>query len=144
MGAINNPFAERKKEKYEDAFEHFLSSKYTINEEIDEEQVEEEESFEDVSLDEGEGNGFENYLTGLFDTIDLGDEYEEGPQSYTFEKIEWADEDLYGDEAAMFEPAHNHIKSKGEIKLTDPTSGIPLTFRTEGEDIVVDFNTEDF
>jgi hypothetical protein len=52
MGAINNPFADRKKETYEDAFEHFLGQKYNLNEEIDEEQAETEESFEDVSLDE--------------------------------------------------------------------------------------------
>jgi hypothetical protein len=32
MSAINNPFADRKKETYEDAFEHFLSQKYTLNE----------------------------------------------------------------------------------------------------------------
>ena len=85
-----------------------------------------------------------DYLTGLFDSIDLGDEYEEGPQSYTFEKIEWADEDLYGDEAEMFEPAHEYISSRKTINIKDPKSGTPLTFRTEGENIVVDFNTEDF
>jgi len=32
IGAINNPFIDRKKETYEDAFEHFLSQKYTLNE----------------------------------------------------------------------------------------------------------------
>jgi hypothetical protein len=32
VGAINNPFEGRKKEKYEDAFEYFLSSKYSLNE----------------------------------------------------------------------------------------------------------------
>ena len=32
VGAINNPFEGRKKEKYEDAFEYFLSSKYELNE----------------------------------------------------------------------------------------------------------------
>ena len=32
MGAINSPFIERKKEVYEDAFEHFLGSKYELNE----------------------------------------------------------------------------------------------------------------
>jgi hypothetical protein len=91
-----------------------------------------------------ENQEINSYLTGLFDTIDLGDEYKEGSQSYTFERMEWADEDLYDEEAAMFEPAYEYIKSKGEIKLADPSSGIPLMFRTEGEDIVVNFNTEDF
>jgi hypothetical protein len=86
-----------------------------------------------------------NYLSDLFNYIDLGDEFEEGPQSYTFEKIEWADEDAMGGETAgMFEPAHEYIASKGTISLADPISGTPLTFKTEGEDIVVDFNTEDF
>ena len=126
MSAINNPFPERKKEKYEDAFEHFLGSKYKLNEEM-------------------ESGEFDNYLTGLFDWIDLGDEYKEGPQSYTFEKMEWADEDaLGGEEAEMFEPAHEYITSQGTITLTDPASGTPLVFRTEGENIVVDFNTKDF
>jgi hypothetical protein len=125
IGAINQ-IPPRAKTDYETAFEHFLGARYELNEEM-------------------ESGEFDSYLTGLFDWIDLGDEYEEGPQSYTFEKMEWADEDaLGGEEAEMFEPAHEYIKSKGEIKLTDPVSGTPLTFRTEGEDIVVDFNTEDF
>ena len=99
---------------------------------------------ETEELNEGSNNEMENYITGLFDSIDLGDEYEEGPQSYTFEKIEWADEDLYGDEAEMFEQAHEYISSRKTINIKDPKSGTPLTFRTEGENIVVDFNTEDF
>jgi len=32
MGAINSPFIERKKETYEDAFEHFLGGKYDLKE----------------------------------------------------------------------------------------------------------------
>lgn len=42
IGAINNPFPERKKEKYEDAFEHFLGSKYKLNEEMGDEMEKEE------------------------------------------------------------------------------------------------------
>ena len=42
MGAINNPFADRKKESYEDAFEHFLGSKYELNEEMENEMGKEE------------------------------------------------------------------------------------------------------
>ena len=44
IGAINNPFADRKKETYEDAFEHFLSQKYSLNEveEVNEEEDEDE------------------------------------------------------------------------------------------------------
>jgi hypothetical protein len=30
IGAINSPFAKRKKESYEDAFEHFLSERYEV------------------------------------------------------------------------------------------------------------------
>jgi TolA-binding protein len=48
IGAINNPFADRTKETYEDAFEHFLSQKYSLNEV---EEVNEEEEEED--LEEG-------------------------------------------------------------------------------------------
>ena len=40
VGAINNPFEGRKKEKYEDAFEYFLNSKYELNE-AEETKVEE-------------------------------------------------------------------------------------------------------
>jgi hypothetical protein len=36
MGAINNPFIERKKTGYETAFEHFLGEKYELKEEIEE------------------------------------------------------------------------------------------------------------
>jgi hypothetical protein len=50
VGAINNPFEGRKKEKYEDAFEYFLNSKYSLKEE-EEKEVEE---VEEPSLYEGE------------------------------------------------------------------------------------------
>jgi hypothetical protein len=43
----------------------------------------------------------------------------------------------------MFNPAYEYIKSKDNVNLTDP-NGIPLVFSTEEENIVVDFNTEDF
>ena len=125
IGAINNPFPTRKKSDYELAFEYF--TKGGLNEEMD-----------------SMNSGIESYLLGLFDSIDLGDEYQEGPQTYTFEKIEWADEDLYGEEAEMFAPAHSQISSKGSLTITDPNSGTPVTFSTEGEDIVASFNTEDF
>ena len=42
IGAINNPFADRKKESYEDAFEHFLGSKYELNEKMENEMGKEE------------------------------------------------------------------------------------------------------
>jgi hypothetical protein len=51
MGMVGNIF-DREKTDYEIAFEHF--SKGKMNEEIDEEQAETEESFEDVFLDETE------------------------------------------------------------------------------------------
>jgi hypothetical protein len=132
IGAINQ-IPSRAKAVYEDAFEHFLGEKY-------------ETKFEnrEQDLNEGGGNEIENYITGLFDSIDLGDDYQEGPQSYTFERVEWADEDaMGGEEAEMFVPAHEYIESKGTINLTDP-NGIPLVFTTNGEDIVVNFNTENF
>lgn len=40
--AINNPFADREKTDYENAFEHFLGQKYELKEEIDEEEVKED------------------------------------------------------------------------------------------------------
>lgn len=55
MGAINNPFADRKKETYEDAFEHFLSQKYTLTEEMEEEDDEDySDYFFDVDTPEDE------------------------------------------------------------------------------------------
>jgi hypothetical protein len=124
MGMVGNIF-DREKTDYEIAFEHF--SKGKMNEEMS-----------------GMNSGVESYLLGLFDSIDLGDDFQEGPQTYTFEKINWADEDLYGEEAEMFTPAYDYISSKGNITLTDPLSSTPVTFSTEGEDIVASFNTEDF
>ena len=123
IGMVGNIF-DREKTDYEIAFEHF--SKGKMNEEMS-----------------GMNSGVESYLLGLFDSIDLGDDFQEGPQTYTFEKINWADEDLYGEEAEMFNPAYEYIKSKDNVNLTDP-NGIPLVFSTEEENIVVDFNTEDF
>jgi hypothetical protein len=124
IGMVGNIF-DRKKTDYEIAFEHF--SKGKMNEEMS-----------------GMNSGVESYLLGLFDSIDLGDDFQEGPQTYTFEKINWADEDLYGEEAEMFTPAYDYISSKSNITLTDPLSSTPVTFSTEGEDIVASFNTEDF
>ena len=42
LAAINNPFPTRKKEKYEDAFEHFLSERYLTNFENREQDLEED------------------------------------------------------------------------------------------------------
>jgi len=50
MGAINNPFADRKKETYEDAFEHFLGTKYGLTE------AEDVEEDKDPDVYEGEVN----------------------------------------------------------------------------------------
>jgi len=56
VGAINNPFEGRKKEIYEDAFEHFLSQKYNLNEA--EEDIEEGKEVEEPSLYEMEEDEF--------------------------------------------------------------------------------------
>ena len=53
IGAINQ-IPPRAKTDYENAFEHFLGSKYELNEEVDEVEVEDDEALEDVSLDEAE------------------------------------------------------------------------------------------
>ena len=65
VGAINNPFEGRKKESYEDAFEHFLGQKYALNEEED---VEEGKEVEEPSLYEGELN--ENVGSSIEKMID--------------------------------------------------------------------------
>jgi len=65
VGAINNPFEGRKKESYEDAFEHFLGQKYALNEEED---VEEGKEVEEPSLYEGELN--ENIGSSIEKMID--------------------------------------------------------------------------
>ena len=64
VGAINNPFEGRKKESYEDAFEHFLGQKYALNEE----EVEEGKEVEEPSLYEGELN--ENIGSSIEKMID--------------------------------------------------------------------------
>jgi hypothetical protein len=53
VGAINNPFEGRKKEVYEDAFEHFLSERYETKFENREQDLNEEEEKEEEDLDEG-------------------------------------------------------------------------------------------
>ena len=53
MGAINNPFADRKKESYEDAFEHFLSERYETKFENREQDLEDGEEKDEEDLDEG-------------------------------------------------------------------------------------------
>lgn len=66
VGAINNPFEGRKKESYEDAFEHFLGQKYSLKEA--EEEVEEGKEVEEPSLYEGELN--ENIGSSIEKMID--------------------------------------------------------------------------
>ena len=55
VGAINNPFEGRKKADYEDAFEYFLSQKYSLNEM--EKDVEEGKEVEEPSLYENKALG---------------------------------------------------------------------------------------
>jgi hypothetical protein len=75
MGAINNPFADRIKETYEDAFEHFLSQKYSLNEA--EEDMEEGKEVEEPSLYEGELNeDIRAIVTKIFDNISSNSEKE--------------------------------------------------------------------
>ena len=52
MGAINSPFAKREKESYEDAFEHFLSERYEVKPNR-EQDLEEGEEKDEEDLDEG-------------------------------------------------------------------------------------------
>lgn len=91
-------------------------------------------------LTEGEENSesTQKYLQFLYDMIDLGDDYTPGPFSYTFEKQEWADDDLY-DNYDMFEPTFQYIKSKGKVEIKG-YDGSPIIFTTDGEDIVISFD----
>lgn len=60
VGAINNPFEGRKKESYEDAFEHFLGQKYSLKEE-EEKEVKEGGK---VELKENVGSSIEKMIDG--------------------------------------------------------------------------------
>ena len=61
VGAINNPFEGRKKESYEDAFEHFLGEKYALKEEEEKEVKEGEE----VELKENAGTSIDNFINSF-------------------------------------------------------------------------------
>lgn len=149
MGAINNPFAERKKEKYEDAFEHFLSSKYTINEEIDEEQVEEEESFEDVSLDEGDGSGGTTVgeLLGMLNSINpnaeisLNYDGDEGTEVTALNSVDT--EGLGFDEPEIIlvgETTEDHMtvgELKSELSKMDPSTYVTLNLDLDSGTVVI-------
>jgi hypothetical protein len=99
------------------------------------------ESQYDKKLNDDGDQNLNKYLLFLFDFIDLGDDYESGPQSFTFENEEWADEDNY-DNAEMFGPAHEYISSNGQVNIKNPYNDTTLTFTTDGEDIVVSFNAK--
>jgi hypothetical protein len=58
VGAINNPFEGRKKEVYEDAFEHFLGERYLTKFENREQDMEEGKEVE-------EGNLYHNEISSL-------------------------------------------------------------------------------
>ena len=72
IGAINNPFADRKKETYEDAFEHFLSQKYSLNEAEETEVEEVKEEIEDAFNLPSDTNpvmqGYLEQLTNILNT----------------------------------------------------------------------------
>jgi hypothetical protein len=67
MAAINNPFAARKKETYEDAFEHFLSERYETKFENREQDLEEDKDPDVYESENKEVNeGFlDNFLSKL-------------------------------------------------------------------------------
>ncbi len=67
VGAINNPFEGRKKESYEDAFEHFLGQKYALNEEEDVEEGKEveEPSLYEEKLTENAGTSIDNFINSF-------------------------------------------------------------------------------
>ena len=74
MGAINNPFADRKKETYEDAFEHFLSQKYNLNEEMEDEikEVASDDVYDDIASELGLTNDeFDEALNNSMAELDI-------------------------------------------------------------------------
>ena len=78
----------------------------------------------------------EKYLIELAGYID-GDFFEPGPITFTFERDEYGDDDLY-DNADIYQTAYNYIQKMGN-KLNIEIYKIPHTFYTEGDDIVMDF-----
>lgn len=78
----------------------------------------------------------EKYLIGLVGLTD-GDDIEPGPVTFTFERDEYGDEDLY-DDADMYQIAYDYIQKMGN-KLNIEIYKISYTFYTEGDDIVMDF-----
>jgi hypothetical protein len=76
------------------------------------------------------------YLIELAGYID-GDFFEPGPITFTFERDEYGDDDLY-DNADIYQTAYNYIQKMGN-KLNIEIYKIPHTFYTEGDDIVMDF-----
>lgn len=76
------------------------------------------------------------YLIGLMGLMD-GDDIEPGPITFTFERDEYSDEDLY-DDADMYQTAYDFIQKMGN-KLNIEIYKIPYTFYTRDNDIAVDF-----
>jgi hypothetical protein len=94
IGAINQ-IPSRAKADYEDAFEYFLSQKYSINEEMESD------------------NEIKAFLDDMINTS-IPEDSEEGEEiNGVWEAEEYADEDAYGEAAQEFKNAHEYIMGKG-------------------------------
>jgi hypothetical protein len=94
IGAITQ-IPSRAKTDYEDAFEYFLSQKYSINEEMESD------------------NKVKAFLDDMINTS-IPEDSEEGEEiNGVWEAEEYADEDAYGEAAQEFKNAHEYIMSKG-------------------------------
>jgi hypothetical protein len=128
MGAINSPFAKRKKESYEDAFEHFLSERYQIKPNRERDDIKDLEEDKDPDVYESETNeGFVgNFLkkiaqsTGVInDTltiIDLARKDEEGGAEKAVQML--IDKHGMSEEEALKTVTHVYEKFKPWIELT--------------------------
>ena len=128
IGAINNPFADRTKETYEDSFEHFLSERYEVKPNRERDDIKDLEEDKDPYVYESETNeGFVgNFLkkiaqsTGVInDTltiIDLARKDEEGGAEKAVQML--IDKHGMSEEEALKTVTHVYEKFKPWIELT--------------------------
>lgn len=114
MGAINNPFADRKKESYEDAFEHFLSERYEVKPNRERDDIKD--------INEAETSDMVDFVKQNFDVIK--------DNFYESEKDTIMNDD-YGDETDL---------ANLEDQLSEATDALSLINIINERSIGVDLN----
>lgn len=110
-----NPVSTRQKTDYEDAFEYFLSQKYSINEEME------------------SGSEVEEFLDGMINDS-IPEDSEEGEEvKGVWEAEEYADEDAYGEAAQEFKNAHEYIMGKGGETTIEGNPDVTYTALPNGD-----------